>query len=209
MEENLDQISPLLPLDFFELSMPLHRREKELKKKHLLPELTEYLYEDPFAKVYGGWDELGLYFTIEVKKAFQEAFFPNVRKGDSVELMIDTRALKTAGVPTRFCHHFIFLPRPVEGVQKAEITSFRGEDRHELCEGEKLKMEVSFGKRDYTMHLHIPADCLEGYDPSSFDRLGFTYRINRYGREAQHFALSSNYLSIESQPSLWATLDLN
>lgn len=210
MEENLDQISPILPIDFFSIELDLHPAEwkKPLKKKHILPDFSELLFEDLFAHVSMGWHEKALFFEIDVKKPFEECFFPEFRKGDSVELFIDTRAMKNAGFLTRFCHHFVFLPKPIDDVVAQEITSFRTDDRHELCNGEKLQCKATFKSRSYFLEISLPLECLHGYDPSSFDRLGFTYRINRPSKDPQHFAVSSEYLAIENQPSLWSTMHM-
>lgn len=193
-EETLDHISPILPIDFFTVQIDLQ------KKKRLLPDFSDLLSEDPFAQVSMGWEQTGLSFEIDVKQPFAE--------GDSVELFIDTRDLKTAGFITRFCHHFVILPKAMDGIIAQEITAFRTDDRHELCDGSAIEVKSEFQKRGYTLNIFIPAECLHGYDPSSFERLGFTYRINRFGGDPQHFAVSSDYFNIEKEPSLWSSMSL-
>lgn len=207
MEENLDHLSPILPIDFFSAQIELHCAEKGgLKKKHALPDFSHLLSEESFATVSMGWEKKGLLFSIEVRHPFMDAFYPEFHRGDSVELFIDTRDLKTAGFLTRFCHHFVILPKPVEGITAQEITAFRTDDRHELCDSSLLGVKGDFQKRSYSLDIFIPAECLHGFDPSSFDRLGFTYRINRVGGDPQHFALSSDYFAIEKEPSLWSSM---
>jgi len=210
VEETLDQISPILPIDFFAFTCDVHEGEwkKPLKKKHTLPEFSELLFEDPFAKVLLGWNQKGLLFEVSVTKPFEECFFPDFRKGDSIELFIDTRDLKSAGFLTRFCHHFVILPTPIDEVHAQEVTAFRSEDQHEICDPEKIGVKGEFGRRSYRLQIVLPSECLHGYDPSAFDRLGFAYRINGVGRDPQHFALSSEYLAIENIPSRWASLSL-
>jgi len=210
MQESLDQISPILPLDFFTTSCDLSIGEwgKPLKKKHTLPNFSEMLYEDPFAKVLLGWHVKGLMCEVHFEKPFEECFFPQVGKGDSIELFIDTRDLKSAGFLTRFCHHFVILPKPVDEIQAIEVTSFRTDDRHELADGEKIGIKAEFGRQSFLVQISLPSECLHGYDPSGFDRLGFAYRINGVDRDPMHFALSSNYLSIESLASKWASMQM-
>ena len=210
-EETLDYISPLQPIDFFNLSLDVHRVDdlnKPLKKKHLLPDLSDLLPEDLFAKVFMGWHEKGLQFEVMVEKPFVESFFPEFKKGDSIELFIDTRDLKSAGFLTRFCHHFVILPRETESVLAKELTHFRTDDRHELCDPKLIKVDAEFKARKYSVKIFIPAECLHGYDLTTFKRLGFTYRINRAGGDPQHFAVSSEYLAIEKQPSLWSSIEV-
>jgi len=208
-QANLDQISALLPIDFFPLKIDLHAFDKKgLKKKHQLPHFDALVDENAFANVAIGWDFTGLCFQIDLKTPFKDCFFPDYRKGDSVELFIDTRDGKSARSVSRFCHHFLFLPQNVGGVQAQEITHFRGEERREHCPPEKIKLDIEFESRGYTYHIFIPSLCLYGYDPASFERLGFSYRINKVGKGVQHFALSSRYLAVEQQPSLWSTMEM-
>lgn len=175
---------------------------------HLLPGAADLCDEEEFAKVGMGWHEEGLGLLIQLDEPFTKSVYPDIAKGDSVEIMIDTRDIKTAGFNTRFCHHFYFLPKEIEGHQAGEITRFRTEDRHPLCDFKLLKCDTKLSSHGYVMKVFIPSECLHGYDPKQFDRIGFTYRINRAGGPSQHFAVSSNEFVIDQQPSLWASLHL-
>lgn len=211
MEETLDQISPILPIDCFQLTLPLHpfdAKKEGWRKKHRLPNLSGLLCESSFAEISMGYSARGLFFHIAVDKPFEDCSFPDYRKGDSVEIFVDTRDMKSAEVPTKFCHHFVFLAGQADGVQAREVTAFRTDDRRDLCDAEKLKVKTELKRRGYSLDLFIPADCLEGYAPDRFDRLGFTYRINRPDGEAQHFAISSDYLAIEKEAKRWSSMQL-
>jgi len=206
---NLDQISPLLPVDFFSVGLDLHGvDQKGLKKKHNLPHFKPLLDEIAFADVAIGWTLDGIVCRVDVGTSFKDCQFPDYRRGDSVELFIDTRDGKASGFVTRFCHHFVFLPKEVDGIQKQEVTHFRAEERHELCDAEKLLAHTEFGNSSYQLDIFIPSECLHGYDPTSFERLGFAYRINRAHGKAQHFCLSSRSVQIEQQPSLWSSMEM-
>jgi hypothetical protein len=122
--------------------------------------------------------------------------------------MIDTRDIKTSGYNTRFCHHFFFLPEAVDERTCGEITHFRTEDRHPLCNAEKLQITTKKGSLHYQMEIFLPKEVLHGYDPSQVDRLGFTYRFNRKNDDPQLFCCSSFEFTIEEQPSLWSSLKL-
>jgi hypothetical protein len=209
----LEHFPALCPIDFFSLSADLLPAKELTSKKffrdaHILPDTSFMLGEEHFAEVAMGWNEEGILARIDVRKAFEECFFPQVAEGDSVELFFDTRDLKTTGFCTRFCHHFIFLPQEVQGIKAHEMTRFRTEDKHELCDPTLLKVDSEFATSSYSLKIFIPSDCLHGYDPKTFQRLGFTYRINRYRGRAQHFAVSSEYYTIAEQPSLWSSLNL-
>lgn len=200
----------LSPVNFFQLRVDCHYSSKGVSgQKYLLPNTSQLCGEEYFAKVYLGWNEQGLESFIEVSKPFHEAYYPDVTRGDSLELMVDTRDVKTSGYNTRFCHHFFFLPEAVDGIQAGELTRFRTEDKHELCDPNDLSVKSSIGSKQYSMKIFIPSHCLVGYDPEQFDRLGFTYRVNRRHGDAQHFSVVTSDFQIEQQPSLWSSLKLN
>jgi len=207
MTELLEQLPSLPPLQFFSVEADV-KYGKEVKKGHLLPEFAELLGEVHFADVSLAWNEEGILVEVQVRKPFEEVFYPEYEKGDALEFFFDTRDLKTAGVPTRFCHHFLVLPKEVQGIQTHEISKFRTEDSHPLCDPDDIYVETKFTSRSYQISAAFPSSILHGYDPSSFDRLGFTYRISRPKDEAQHFSVSSLFYKIEQQPSLWASLKL-
>jgi hypothetical protein len=199
----------LSPINFFQLRLEGHHASNGITaKKYLLPNTADLCQEEHFAKVFFGWNAQGLEFLVEVASPFKISSYPDVTRGDSVELMIDTRDVKTSGYNTRFCHHFFFLPEPLEGIQAGEITRFRTEDKHELCDSLELSVKSDVKSKSYTMKIFIPAHCLVGYDPEQFDRLGFTYRINRSQGDPQHFSVVSQEYQIEQQPSLWSTIKL-
>ncbi len=209
--ELLEKIPPLLPVDFFSLSCGLEPTLGPpwiLKKRHLLPDTSELLAEENFISCFLGWNKEGMACEVHVDRPFKDCYFPYFRQGDSIELFIDTRDLKTAKFATRFCHHFIFLPKAVEEIQAQEVTQFRTEDSHPLCDANLLKCETDFQAKKYKITIFIPAECLFGYDPGAFDRIGFTYRVNREGGGPCHFSVSSHSFSIEKHPSLWASFKL-
>jgi len=213
VNDTLDQLPALCPLDFFSMSADLLFAKEIVPRKffrasHELPDTSFMLGEEHFAKVSMGWNEEGILINVEVEKSFEECFFPQVADGDSVELFFDTRDLKTTGFCTRFCHHFVFLPQEVQGIKAQEMTRFRTEDKHELCDSGLLKSDCDFSSSSYVLKIFISSDCLHGYDTKTFQRLGFTYRINRYKGQPQHFAVSSKYYTIAEQPSLWSSLEL-
>jgi hypothetical protein len=211
----MDDIAPLSPVNFFQFQIDCHRLEKSLStlsqdklKTYFLPDLSPFCAEHPFADVFAGWSLDGFEVYISVLQPFQKCTFPDVTRGDSFELFLDARDVKTSGFNTRFCHHFYFLPESIEGQSTGEITRFRTEDVHELCDPRALKINTTFKKSGYAMHIFIPAHCIYGYDPEQFDRLGFSYRINRPEGHSQHFSASTEEYQIEQQPSLWSSMRL-
>ena len=202
----------LNPVHFFALSSDCRFWPKEEGAppiaSHALPATAGLTGEEGFARIAMGWCDEGIGFQIEIKGEAHQSFYPDVELGDSVELFFDTRDLKSVGFNTKFCHHFFFLGLPANGVVKGEKTRFRTEDSHPLCAPDQLILSNEVKKNKYIMKIYIPSLCLYGYDPHQFDRLGFTYRINRFSGKPQHFAVVSQEFQIDQQPSLWASLKL-
>lgn len=205
----LEDIVPIAPVHFFALQFDCHYFKGFEKNVRFLPDLHFLNTQDSFAELAMAWSEKGLYFYLNVKRPLLKVNFPDLQHGDSLELFIDTRDVKTSGYNTRFCHHFYFLPEAVEeGIQAGEITRFRNDDAHELCDPRQLIVAATSKRTQYSMNIFIPAECLNGFDPAQFNRLGFTYRINRFDGEPQCFSVNSRDFSIEQQPSTWASLKL-
>ncbi len=211
---SVDALPSLSPAFFFNVRCPLARIEekKSLERQRFkLPHYDWLLDEASFADVYMGWDPKRVVFAFDVHKPFEEARYPQFEDGDSVEIFIDTRDMKEATYAHRFCHHFVFLPAEVQGVRALEITRLRADDKRPLCDPEEIGVDVEFGKKSYTMRIELPASCLYGFDPAAFDRLGFTYKINRAtgpnGR-TQHFSVSSRSCGLAQFPALWASMSL-
>lgn len=202
--------TPLSPLTFFgvKVSCPYLGKGKRFSPDHELPTTTVLSGEEPFSDVSMGWNEEGLFFRVVVDEPVGRCQYPKVENGDSVEIFVDTRDVKTAGFPTKYCHHFFFLPEEVDGHRAGEITRFRTQDAHELCHPQDLIVKTQGTKHAYSLEIFIPAHCLVGYDPSQCDHIGFTYRINRAGGSPQHFSVTSAEFSIAEQPALWASVSL-
>lgn len=204
-----DDLPSFSPVQFFGIASDCFYIRGKLKteKEFLLPSTSDLLGEASFADVYAGWNVEKIAFHFSVHVPFQKAE-SDFRKGDSVEIFIDTRDLKTKGVISKFCHHFVFFPVQVQNFFGREMTRFRNDDMHPLCHPEDLIVTPRMDAEGYTLSIEIPAHCLHGYDPLSFSRIGFTYRINRLGAPPQHFAVSSDEYVIEQHPATWGTLKL-
>jgi len=211
-----EEVPPITPVNFFQMSLECRalpsgefpRITAKNRKKYALPVTAHLCDEYPFAELSMGWSADGIEIFAHVKKQFEDARYPDVQNGDSVELLIDTRDVKSIGFNNRFCHHFVFLPKAVGGVQAHEITRFRTEDTHEICDPHQLETLTQFYSNHYTLQMYIPSECLFGYEPEQFQRIGFTYRINRPEEEAQHFSVCSDEYRIDQQPALWSSVRL-
>ena len=156
-----DDFPALSPVQFFGLTADSQFLRGSLKpeKGFLLPATSELLSEETFADVYTAWSFEKLSFYIGVHTPFQKVVEGDFRKGDSIELFIDTRDLKTKGVVTRFCHHFIFYPVETQNFYGREITRFRNEDTHRLCHPEDLRVTPDMDETSYSRAIEIPSHC--------------------------------------------------
>lgn len=212
-----EDFQPLTPVNFIQISadckaLPAAEKfpvlSKQNYKKYLLPDTSRLCAEEAFGEVSMGWSRDGIELYIKVDEKFKQAYYPEVDRGDSIELFFDTRDVKTASFNTRFCHHFFFFAEGVEGKFAGEITRFRTEDVHPLCDAKDLKVKSECKSDFYSINIFIPSHCLIGYDPDQFNRLGFSYRINRSEGYPQHFSVVTEDYQIDQQPSLWASLKL-
>jgi len=208
--DRLEYAPAFCPVEFFTLTATLHYTKQaptlRTLRRFLLSDTSDLLGDEKFADVALAWNEEGIHAALFVQKPIERVEFPNFDKGDALELFFDTRNLKTAYCATRFCHHFLFFP---EGEKPArEITHFRTEDTHPLCDPSELILETKQERKAYSMQIFIPASCLHGFDPKSGNSLGFTYCIHRPAAPPQHFSVSSQHFSIDQSPRLWATLVL-
>jgi len=211
--ESLEGMAAIAPLDFFSVQGELRQVKsapslRQMQKLYLLADTSELLGEEHFADVAMAWSEEGLFIAAFIDQPFEESKYPRYAEGDALELFFDTRDLKTAGFATRFCHHFLFLPQAVQGVQCQELTHFRTEESHPLCDPQDLQVVTTFEKKGYQMEIFLPRHVLFGFDPLAFDRIGINYKVHRTGGQPQHFALSSEHFNLQQYPRLWASFNL-
>ncbi len=210
--EPLNLVPALLPAEFFAMICKVEYSKTapatRAMRAFLLPDTSELLGEEAFAQMALCWNDDGIYVDAHVDKPLEEVSFPHFSRGDALELFFDTRDVKTAGFATRFCHHFVILPQAIQGVQAQEMTHFRTEDTHPLCDPKDIRVETTLKRGSYILRTFIPAHCLHGFDPKGFDRMGFTYRLHRFAGPPQHFSVSSSHFSLEQSPRLWASLIL-
>lgn len=203
----LAALPPLLPVNFFKISASIPKVSR-FSRLGALPSTSFLLHEESFAEVKMGWNEEELLIEVIVDKAFEECSLSAFAASDTIELFVDTRDLKSAGYATKFCHHFLILPKEVEGILAQEISRFRTADSHPLSDPSAIKVDTRFGRKQYTVQITLSAACLHGYDPRSIKKLGFTYTCNRFQGAPQNFSLSCKEYSPMQHPSRWASLSL-
>lgn len=199
-QDLLEGMDPLFPADFFSYHIEIGQ------KLTALPDLTDLLAEEPLGSLSLSWSEEGISGVFSLNYQVEASFFPEFIKGDALELFLDTRDNKKAGVASRFCHHFVFLGKEENGVRVQEITKFRAEDTHPLCDSSEILFEVKEKKGSCQFCFTLPKEILHGYDPLQFSKVGFAYRLHRYKGTPQHFPFSGKHFEPLQHPSMWATL---
>lgn len=199
-QDLLGGMDPLFPADFFTYHIEIGQSATDM------PNLSDLLAEEPLSSLSLSWSVEGISGLFCIEKPLETCLFPDYMKGDAIELFLDTRDNKKSSFVSRFCHQFVLLGKEVNGVRAQEITKFRLEDTHPLCDPLDIFLEVKEKKESYEVSFTLPKEILHGYDPLEFSRLGFAYRIHRYKGKPLHFPFSSKYFEPLKQPALWASL---
>ncbi len=174
-----------------------------------LPSFEKKAKIDGSARVHMAWDMQGLSFRFQVPyEGTFRCVHPNIQEGDSIELFIDTRNVKTSRSTHRFFHHFFFLPERIDGIQCGEITKFRSLDTHPLAPQKEFGLAIITQDGQYVMDIHIPSHCLHGYHPEVGEQLGLCYTINRYQKRPYSWPFSEEQASLCYQPHLFPTITL-
>ena len=199
---DLRDFPAILPLHFFDVEQEI----KKGSKLSLIEGYSEYLDEESFSELSIAVSVEGIYLNLKVLKPFEKAFFPEIEKGDGFEFFIDTRAIPDASIIHKYCHHFVFLPKEVDGILGAEVTRFKTNDKRELASKENLKVSTQFTKNGYSMEVFIPDQALFGYDLAEYSTLKMADIVHRGSYKPNHFPKSNNDFNLKDHPSLWATL---
>ncbi len=205
----------------FEFTLPYRAKPPKIDGKlsgwgaaELLPALGEMDGEAPFAPVWSCWNESGLYIGTEVtgKRSPLRCNSKEFWKGDNLRLMLDMRDARNIKRATKFCHHFYFLPvgASVSG-RSAPIAASapinRAKEHSPAVEPGRIRVASTVTSDGYKLEAHIPADCLNGFDPESGpagSRIGFYYILEDRDLGRQSFSIGDD-LPWHVDPSLWAT----
>ncbi|MFZ4772660.1 MAG: hypothetical protein ACOYK9_01555 [Chlamydiia bacterium] len=193
--------------DFLEVEWTIpfckNLKEVEANRGSQLPSMEPYTLQEEFVDVYMGISSKDFFAVFDVACPLQKTQYPEFKKGDAIELIIDTNPSKSQGVTTRFVHHFVFLPTPYEGIFAKEITRFRGSDTRTLIPDEELKLTVQQSKNSYKASITIALNSFKGFDEST-RRIGIGYRVHRNKSSVQEFPLNSQSMHFDVHPGLLA-----
>jgi len=206
---------------FFSYAVPVPRRPERLRldgslgewpEDALLPDLGQMEGRSGFAQVRLAWDEDGLYVGIDVRgKSNVVSHRQNPHSADALFLWVDTRDVRDAHRASRFCHHFVALPRG-GGSQRRGATAWqapirRAREQAPLCDAKQLKVASRARKDGYGLELALTGGVLNGFDPEECSRLGFTFLVTDHELGWQTWSVPGR-LPFQVDPSTWATVKL-
>ncbi|HNQ21800.1 MAG TPA: sugar-binding protein [Phycisphaerae bacterium] len=162
-----------------------------------------------FADIWVCWHESGLYLACRVtdkrKRLRCEPRSP--ASGDGLQVCTDMRDARNVKRATRHCQQFYFLPagggktgrEPLAGTVKFALAR---EDAPPVA-AQRLVVAARLQTGGYSLEAHIPADCLNGFDPHEHPRIGFHYMLADDDHGQQYLTVG-NDLNWAVDPSTWA-----
>jgi hypothetical protein len=204
---------------YFSFSFPIHRlqetpallaRPKDWADRYLVPVTAGMDGVEPFAKVYAGWSDGGMWSAFRVDQKQRPRPRPErFWTGDACEVWIDTRGSRDAHKPTPYCHHFYLMPDgpqggvpPIGFVRMLRPSS--GGREPDLSRVRVARRTMDSG---YAIEAFFPAEVLHGYDPHDSPVIGFCYNVCSVSMGRMHLSLSEGF-RVWEDPSMWASCTL-
>lgn len=175
-----------------------------------LPMLGAMEGRPDFADAWACWNEDGVYVACRVagKKKALSCDPARFWSGDNFRLCIDTRDARSNKRATRYCHQFYFLPKGA-GARRSDAVAGatriqRAREDAPLAASNRLRVAATVTATGYELEGHIPADCLNGFNPADHPRIGFYYIVEDQDFGQQYLTVGDDlYWFVD--PSTWAT----
>jgi hypothetical protein len=213
---------PLIPQPFwFRLAIPCRRIDDlprsgrrgllELPESCALPATTRLEGREPFADVRAAWNPAGLAVSVRVAGKSgpirRDPADPNFV--DGVHLAVDTRDTRDVHRATRFCHRFSaeLTPGATPGLEVAQKTIHRAMADAPRAKPEAIRSRLDAAKKGWLIELFFHAEALHGFDPDTNRRLGLMVHVVEPSQGEQFLGVGREF-PIDTDPSLWATLEL-
>jgi len=192
---------------------PLDGTLSGLEHLPALPPLSELDGRDSFARVWVAWNEEGLFIAGRFPKPTGTVAVNRRRphSGDGLQVWVDTRATQTAHRASRFCHHFVLLPKG-GGAARSRPVAWqnrirRAREHAPVCDPDQIRIASLIGDGYYTIEAHLPASVLTGFEAREGARLGFNYLAHDVPAGRQLWASAHGFPS-DTDPSLWGLIEL-
>jgi hypothetical protein len=202
----------------FHFELPVRYRESptidgkldDWSDQYVLPYLGQLENKQPFARIYMGWNETGLFVAAHVQGR-RSAFNCDPRrfwKSDNLRICTDMRDTRNIKRASRYCQQFYFLPAGGgkdgrSAVADAAPIHRAAEPAPPVPEDSIQAASIRSGDT-YTIEGHIPAEALAGFDPDEHKRIGLYYIIEDSDLGQQYLTVGDE-LNWHIDPSTWAT----
>ena len=185
----------------------------ELSKAYQLPHFGEFEQQANFADVRVGWNEEGLFVSMEVSGKEQSLWCRDTQllDSDGLQIWIDTRDTHNVHRATKFCHWFLLLPSGGGVRNDSPMASMlkinRSKEDSPQINRFQIEVDAKISKRGYRLNSFIPGKALHGWDTSDHRTIGFNYAVVDRELGWQSLAIGPE-LPIMEDPSLWQSLQL-
>ncbi len=188
------------------------RRIPSLTERYSLPDIASLNGSVRFGDVRVAWNPKGLAIAVVVAgRSAPLACNPDApTESDGLQIWLDTRNTQTIHRATRFCHQFCLLPAretgPAEQPWAGQVEIARAREQV-LCSNDDIRIASVARADGYALQAWLPAAVLTGFEPGTSPQLGFYYHLKDSELGDQFLSVGDDF-PFASDPSLWATLDL-
>lgn len=203
-------IKPELALMHFKEAPPLDGTISKWPVASKLPPLCELDGQAPFADVFAGWSDRGIYIGVSVRGKSEPPICDSSYfwRGDNVRVMTDMRDTRNIRRATRFCQHFFLLPgdeksgrnRPFAGGAKIH----RASEESPVATPNDLVIGSKIRKDGYDLTALLAADALNGFDPAENPRIGLFIIVEDLELGQQSLTVGDD-MNWHIDPSTWPT----
>ncbi len=179
-----------------------------------LPSLETLDQRPNFAQVRLAWNDGGVGISVAVfgRSRQPELSLSEDDIADGIRLWFDTRHTQSVHRATKYCHQFSLHPTG-GGPKKADpivrsLAVARAREDSPLPNSQLVKIQSRVSKTEYWLDAWFPAEVFTGFDPKQNPRIGFHYVIHDSELGDQTLAVGREF-PVESDPSLWQTIELN
>jgi hypothetical protein len=188
-----------------------------LDESYRLPDLSELEEEakvSPPLDLRVGWNETGIFFSLNVsgKKQHLWCRAASPEQSDGIQICLDTRNIKDIHRATRFCHRLLFLPEGNRLNEKQPAVFWlpihRAKDHPNPIDLARLELRSRITADGYQLDAFIPGKVLTGFDPAEYPNLGFHFALLDREQGNRYFSVEPP-LPHDQDPSIWGTLEMS
>lgn len=178
-----------------------------------LPAVSHLEGRSPRFTARSAWNERGLALSLQGRGEPLLAG-TNPSQSDIAQVWVDTRDTRDIHRATKFCHRFgVRLSSgnsPALSVEVAPRSIPRAQAEPPRPPRDAIRARAQRGAREknWLLELFFEAAALHGFDPETNRRLGLMVMVHDWEAGEAFLGGLGREFPIESDPSLWATLEL-